>query len=440
MDLFDQALTTADVEPSLLSAAALTDPAVANPFEHTLVTGSTGVQKAIGALTAADLALLYPETAQNGTWIAKSADGTSVGTAGADRLAANTKQVGGAGNDWYLVNATNQQIVELAGGGVDTVALNAASFTLPGHVENLVIQATWTAGGTGNDAGNRMVGGTGDNRLDGAGGDDLLIGGGGKDSFVVRAGAGTKIIADFTKGSDTIVLSDRGANALSPVILHQSGANTVADLGNGQAVVLMNVAASTLIAQDFGMAPVRMAGAPPAASPHDGMSLVFNEDFNSLSVYNKATGTGVWETSFHDGTRTHAMLGEKQFYTDAAYTAPNGVRPGIDPFTIEDGVLSITAEKTPAALKPALGGMDYTSGILTTNKSFSFQYGYVEMRAQVPEGQGFWPALWMLRQDYGFAGEIDIMEILGHDTDFLNSTVHVLQDGVRNKTTITPVV
>ena len=38
----------------------------------------------------------------------------------------------------------------------------------------------------------------------------------------------------------------------------------------------------------------------------------------------------------------------------------------------------------------------YTSARLKTQGLFSFQYGRIEFRAQVPEAQGFWPADWLL--------------------------------------------
>jgi beta-glucanase (GH16 family) len=61
---------------------------------------------------------------------------------------------------------------------------------------------------------------------------------------------------------------------------------------------------------------------------------------------------------------------------------------------------------------------DYTSSrIITKDKKF-FKYGRVDIRAVLPEGQGIWPALWMLGSNIGTAGwpacgEIDIMEMIG---------------------------
>ena len=52
------------------------------------------------------------------------------------------------------------------------------------------------------------------------------------------------------------------------------------------------------------------------------------------------------------------------------------------------------------------------------------------IRAKVPEGQGLWPALWMMpteEEKYGQwpkCGEIDIMETLGHQTEIAYGTLH----------------
>lgn len=67
-------------------------------------------------------------------------------------------------------------------------------------------------------------------------------------------------------------------------------------------------------------------------------------------------------------------------------------------------------------------GYAYTSASVNTAAGKSFQYGYFEMSAQLPKGQGMWPAFWMLgtnigEVDWPFCGEIDIMEMVGGEDD-----------------------
>jgi Ca2+-binding RTX toxin-like protein/methionine-rich copper-binding protein CopC len=89
------------------------------------------------------------------------------GGAGADRM------VGGDGNDVYWVdNAGDRVVEELAAGGVDTINTRLASNTLPANVENGRILGTGSANLTGNALGNVLTAGAGANVLDGLGGAD----------------------------------------------------------------------------------------------------------------------------------------------------------------------------------------------------------------------------------------------------------------------------
>ena len=60
----------------------------------------------------------------------------------------------------------------------------------------------------------------------------------------------------------------------------------------------------------------------------------------------------------------------------------------------------------------------YTSAKLVSKGKGSWQYGYFEIRAKLPQGRGTWPAIWMLPEENRFGGwpkngEIDIMELIG---------------------------
>ena len=76
------------------------------------------------------------------------------------------------------------------------------------------------------------------------------------------------------------------------------------------------------------------------------------------------------------------------------------------------------------------GSVSYTSRRINTQHKHDFKYGLFEARVKVPEGQGFLPAFWMVPTDenlYGQwprCGEIDIMEVLGNNTDTSYGTIH----------------
>jgi beta-glucanase (GH16 family) len=109
---------------------------------------------------------------------------------------------------------------------------------------------------------------------------------------------------------------------------------------------------------------------------------------------------------------------------DPGYAGSCSAPLGIDPFSLDGGILSIAAAPIPAADQPCLAGFAYTSGILTTYPSFSFTYGYAEMRALLPAGQGLWPAFWTLPQSQAWPPEIDIFEFLGQAPTTLEMHIH----------------
>lgn len=72
---------------------------------------------------------------------------------------------------------------------------------------------------------------------------------------------------------------------------------------------------------------------------------------------------------------------------------------------------------------------DYTSASLITRGKAEWQYGRIEVRAQVPTGRGMWPAIWMLGtniSEVGWpeCGEIDIMENVGYEPNRIHANVH----------------
>jgi Ca2+-binding RTX toxin-like protein len=134
-----------------------------------------------------------------------SGDNVLDGAEGADVM------TGGLRNDTYWVDHPNDIVVERANEGNDTIYTSLANFTLPQHVENLVMlpgahegigneqdnvlqgndEGVVMRGGAGNDY---MAGGLGDDVFDGGPGDDVLLGGGGNDIYLYGQGDGMDII------------------------------------------------------------------------------------------------------------------------------------------------------------------------------------------------------------------------------------------------------
>ena len=144
----------------------------------------------------------------------------------------------------------------------------------------------------------------------------------------------------------------------------------------------------------------------PNITPPEGYYLVWHDEFDG-----DALDPTNWASEYH---RPGWVNNELQTY----------IQDGENIF-VEDGDLVI---------QPMMGINDrgnafYTSGRINTYHLHAFTYGRVEARIRVPSGQGFLPAFWMMSDDESYgtwpkSGEIDIMEILGSDTDTLYGTLH----------------
>ena len=129
-------------------------------------------------------------------------------------------------------------------------------------------------------------------------------------------------------------------------------------------------------------------------SPGDTLTLVWSDEFDAAQL-----DPEVWFFESGDGSQ-YGIPGwgnnELQWYLE-------------DSAELRDGMLVITARQE------SVGGKNYTSARINTRDRFAFRYGRIEARIRFPEGQGIWPAFWMLPQDdvYGTwaaSGEIDIVE------------------------------
>ncbi len=139
----------------------------------------------------------------------------------------------------------------------------------------------------------------------------------------------------------------------------------------------------------------------------DGYNLLWHDEFNGDKL-----DFDIWSYDPHAPGWTNAELQE---YTESEENV-----------FVKDGNLTLKAIKTV----DENGNDYYTSGKVKTWKKQDFTYGKVVVRAKVPEGQGLWPAAWMMPTEeskYGQwpkCGEIDIMETLGNQTEIAYGTIH----------------
>ena len=163
--------------------------------------------------------------------------------------------------------------------------------------------------------------------------------------------------------------------------------------------------ASVLIGCSKPSAPNAAGG--QESSGYTDADLVWSDDFNGDRLNEKN-----WNYEFHEPGWVNNEL---QSYDDSKENT-----------YVKDGFLVIQ----PLKKINDDGSVSYTSGRVNTQGKHAFTYGRIEARLKVPTGQGYLPAFWMMPDDESFygqwpkCGEIDIMEVLGHETDTLYGTLH----------------
>ncbi|AGF58045.1 beta-glucanase (GH16 family) [Clostridium saccharoperbutylacetonicum] len=152
-----------------------------------------------------------------------------------------------------------------------------------------------------------------------------------------------------------------------------------------------------------------------ANQEQDKWKMVWSDEFNGDNL-----DTNKWSYQYGNGTEYNAVdwgNNEKEFYTDKNTK-------------VEDGNLIIEARKEETPIKYGDKEYKYSSARIRTLGKYSKTYGKIEAAITMPEGQGLWPAFWMLPDDnniYGrwaAGGEIDIMEAKGRVLNNVWGTIH----------------
>ena len=241
---------------------------------------------------------------------------------------------------------------------------------------------------------------------------------------VVDAGGG--FIAFRSIGTGLLVSADQARGTFAPLVADRAsigtweqftwsdvagGAFTLrgralnrfvsADLNRGAALVCDRTAASMWEQFTWGAVGTQ----PPPGAPPGFSRLVWSDEFSASSISTANWGFDLGNGGFGNN--------ELQNYTNR----PENAR-------IVNGMLVIETRRE------SLGGSAYTSARLKTQGKQSFGINtWVEARINAPEGQGIWPAFWMLGNSistvgWPSCGEIDIMEIQGQNPFRNFGTIH----------------
>ncbi|MHC2105720.1 Hint domain-containing protein [Methylobacterium sp. CM6246] len=161
-----------------------------------------------------------------------------------------------------------------------------------------------------------------------------------------------------------------------------------------------------------------------------GYRLTFDDEFNSRSISSNGAGTtyadirAEWRTA--DG-KADVGFGRSSFVDPSS---------GYDPFSVQNGTLSITA--VPDRTASGVPG-SWESGLITTQGNFSQTYGYFEIRADFSNDSNAWDAFWLLPNQQSPTSsatnghqELDVVEHYGNDDRSVYSTIHTTdpQNGI----------
>ncbi|MEY2428918.1 MAG: hypothetical protein QOJ40_1803, partial [Verrucomicrobiota bacterium] len=148
-----------------------------------------------------------------------------------------------------------------------------------------------------------------------------------------------------------------------------------------------------------------MASACGIGSAYGAWQLVWSDEFSGASV-----DTTKW--AFETGNNGGWGNLEREYYTGRTNNA-----------YVSNGVLHIIARQE------STNGFPYTSARMKTQGLFSKKYGRIEYRARLPQGVGYWPALWLLGNNipsvgWPACGEMDVMENNGNWSNQVQGTLH----------------
>jgi hypothetical protein len=108
------------------------------------------------------------------------------------------------------------------------------------------------------------------------------------------------------------------------------------------------------------------------------------------------------------------------------FTASANNSHGAHATMYQPSAVTMTGSSVALTATPqASDGFPYTSGYISTQGQYSFNYGLIDYRAIMPPGQGLWSGLWLDQPDASNPwGEIDVQEMLLNNTDTIYGSAH----------------
>jgi serralysin len=160
------------------------------------------------------------------------------------------------GNDTYIVDNVGDNVIELAGQGIDTILSSiSTSLSVGGklNVENLTLTGLGAIVGIGNALNNSITGNNANNGISGLGGNDSLSGLGGND--IMLGGAGNDFL-NGGLGSDTM----RGQTGNDSYVINAPGDAVIELAGQGIDTIISSISTSLSLAGRLAVENLSLTG------------------------------------------------------------------------------------------------------------------------------------------------------------------------------------
>jgi beta-glucanase (GH16 family) len=148
------------------------------------------------------------------------------------------------------------------------------------------------------------------------------------------------------------------------------------------------------------------------------MHMVFSANF-----YSPQLDTSLWDTCYPWANMSQGCTNFSN--QEAQWYLPSQVR-------ISGGALNLVAQPIQTRGLNADGTPEEyacRSGMVTSWPGFNFQYGYLQVVADIPNGVNTWPAIWLAASDLKWPPEIDILEHWGAPVSHSGVFLHPLGSG-----------
>lgn len=178
---------------------------------------------------------------------------------------------------------------------------------------------------------------------------------------------------------------------------------------NGSATLTVSIEENTEYSSRSGTVTINASGTRS--------SIAITQEALETTIEGPDGYTLVWNDEFEDDALGSDWTYEVQSAGWVNNELQNYVK-STDVVYVSDGTLKIKCFDDDGTIK---------SGRIYAKKSSGWKYGYIEASIKLPTGKGTWPAFWMMPVNYTAwpdDGEIDIMEEVGYNANYVVSTIH----------------